>query len=212
MLLFKKAYRFIGIFILIAGILFTPFYSFFMQEVPDVPNLTLIYLIFVVDTAISYFYSYYRTLLISDQKKYIDIGIQTAVVTFISILQIILIYLTHNYMLYLACQVTGTILTNFIASRFAIKEYPYLKEKEVEKIDKETYKEIKKNVFAMMFHKIGSIIRDSTDNLLISKFIGVITTGIYSTYAMIAKAISNLISQVFSAVLSSVRKLACDKR
>lgn len=208
MKLFKTAYRFIGIFILVVGVAFMPFYGFFINEVPSsVSNLNLIYLMFVVDTAISYFNSYYRTLLVSDQKKYIDMSIQTGVVFVISILQVAIIYITHNYILYLVAQITATILTNFIASNIAKRQYSYLKEKEVQKLDDGTYKEIKKNVAAMVLHKIGGIIRDSTDNLLISKYIGLIATGIYSNYSMVTKALSSLISQVFSAVLSSVGNL-----
>ena len=211
MLLFKKAYRFIGVFILIAGVLFMPFYGFFINDIEnqDMTMLNTVYLIFVFDTAVSYFYSYYRTLLVSDQKKYLDISIQTGVTVLISTLQIIFIYVFRNYYWYLALQVIGTILTNFIASRIAIKQYPYLKDKKVEKLDEETFGEIKKNVVAMIFHKIGGIIRDSTDNLLISKYIGLAMTGVYSNYLMITKALNSLISQMFSAVLSSVRKLTC---
>ena len=206
--LFRKAYRAIGTFILIAGVAFTPFYGFFINEMPEnIPNLNIIYWIFVFDTGISYFYSYYRTLLVSDQKKYLDISIQTGVTVCISIIQIVLIYVTRNYMWYLGAQIVGTILTNFIASRIAMKQYPYLKEKEVEKLDDETFGEIKKNVVAMVFHKVGSIIRDATDNLLISKYIGLVMTGIYSNYLMITKALTTLINQIFSAVVSSVGNL-----
>ena len=207
MSLFKKTYRIIGLIVLILGICFTPFYSFFINEIPDIPNMNFIYLIFVFDTAVSYLYSYYRTLLISDQKKYIDILIQTAVISAISILQIILIIITHNYIFYILAQVIGTILTNFIASRFALKEYPYLNDKDIKKLDVQTYGEIKKNVFAMIFHKIGSIVRDATDNLLISKYIGLAISGIYSNYSMIIRALTNIISQLFTAVLSSVGNL-----
>ena len=89
----------------------------------------------------------------------------------------------------------------------AKKEYPYLKEKDAKKLDDGTFKEIKKNVVAMVFHKVGSIIRDSTDNLLISKYIRVAVTGIYSNYSMITKALTSLITQVFGSVLSSVGNL-----
>ena len=205
--LFKKAYRTIGTIILFIGVGFTPFYGFFINEIPDIPNMNLIYLIFVFDTAIAYFYSYYRTLLISDQKKYLDVLIHTGVITAISILQIVLMLITHNYLLYILGQVLGTILTNFIASRVAIKEYSYLKEKKIKKLDGETYTEIKKNVFAMVFHKVGSIVRDATDNLFISKYIGLAISGIYSNYSMVIKALTNLITQVFTAVLSSVGNL-----
>lgn len=209
MKLFKKAYRIIGTLILIMGILFMPFYGFFINDIENqnIASLNTIYLIFIFDTAISYFYSYYRTLLISDQKKYLDIIIQTGVMLTISILQVVLIYTTRNYYIYLIVQVIGTILTNFIASRVAMKEYPYLKEKEVEKLDDNTFGEIKKNVFALVFHKIGGIIRDATDNLLISKYIGLALSGIYSNYFMITKALNTVISQMFSAVLSSVGNL-----
>ncbi len=210
MLFFKKAYRLIGLFVLIVGLGLTPFLGFFIMEMPkDIPLSTLhiIYWIFVFDTSISYFYSYYRTLLVSDQKKYKDILIQMGVSIAVTITQIALIYITRNYICYLIAQVVGTILTNFIASRVALKEYPYLKEKNVEKLDDGTFGEIKKNVLAMVFHKVGSIIRDATDNLLISKYIGLVLTGIYSNYLMITKALTTLINQMFSAVLSSVGNL-----
>ena len=199
--LFKTAYRIIGAITLIAGIAFTPFYGFFINEIPDIQNINVIYLIFVFDTAISYFYSYYRILLISDQKKYLDISIHTAVITVISIFQMCMIAITKNYMIYLIAQVAGTVITNFIASRVALKQYPYLKEKNVEKLDTETYGEIKKNVIAMVFHKFGSIVRDATDNLFISKYISLVVSGIYSNYAMITRALTTLITQVFAAVL-----------
>lgn len=207
MALFKKAYKIIGTIVLILGIGFTPFYTFFINGVPDISNLNLIYLIFVFDTAISYFFSYYRTLLVSDQKKYIDITIQMAVTIIVSILQMILITVTHSYMLYLILQVIGTVSTNFIASKIAIKQYPYLKDKNVKKLDSETTGEIKKNIFAMIFHKIGTIVRDATDNLFISKYISLAISGVYSNYSLITKALSTLIGQLFNAVLSSVGNL-----
>ncbi len=205
--LFKKAYIAIGILILILGICFTPFYRFFINEVPDISNLDLIYLLFVFNTAISYFYSYYRTLVISDQKKYLDILIQTGITSMVSLVQIGILFITHNYILYIIVQIVGTFLINFIASRIALKQYPFLKEKKVEKLDKESYGEIKKNIFAMIFHKVGGIIRDATDNILISKYIGLAITGVYSNYSMITKNLSTIITQIFAAVLSSVGNL-----
>ena len=206
--LFKKAYRIIGILIFTIGIAFMPFYRFFISEIPNnISNIDFIYLLFVINTGISYFYSYYRTLLISDQKKYLDISVQTGITSIYSIVQIVILYLTHNYIFYLLTQIVGTVLINFIASRIALKQYPYLKSKEITKLEGETLGEIKKNIFAMIFHKIGSIIRDATDNLLISKFLGLAITGMYANYSMIIKNLSNIINQVFASVLSSVGNL-----
>lgn len=209
--LFKKAYRIIGIVVFTLGLVFLPFYPYLIKDIPNIGNLNLIYMLFVFNTSISYFYSYYRTLLISDQKKYIDISIQTGITLIYSIAQILTLYFTHNYIYYLLLQICGTVLINFIASRIALKEYPYLKEKDVQKLDETTSKEIKKNVLSMVFHKVGSIVRDSTDNLLISKFIGLAITGLYSNYSMITKALTNIVNQVFAAVVSSVGNLHVTK-
>ena len=54
------------------GLLFLPFYTVFMDEVPDIPHLNVIYLLFVANTVVSYFYSYKRSLIVCDQKKYIE--------------------------------------------------------------------------------------------------------------------------------------------
>ena len=57
--------------VLAIGIGFTPFYRCLINEIPNIPNLDLIYILFVVNTGVSYFYSYKRSLIICDQKKYI---------------------------------------------------------------------------------------------------------------------------------------------
>lgn len=59
----------------------------------------------------------------------------------------------------------------------------------------------------MVFHKVGGIVRDATDNLFISKYIGLAISGAYSNYSMIVKALTTVITQAFSAVLSSVGNL-----
>lgn len=155
MSLFKKAYRIIGVIILIAGLAFTPFYKVFIKDIPqNIVNIDLIYILFVINTAVSYFYSYNRTLLISDQKKYLDTIIQSSVTAIYTIVQIVILYITHNYIYYLIAQIIGTFLINIIASLMVFKQYPYLKEKEIKQLDKEVSGEIKKNTFAMVFHKV----------------------------------------------------------
>ena len=58
MYLYKKVYCIIGFVVLVLGILFTPFYKYLIDEVPNINNLNLIYILFVINTSISYFYSY----------------------------------------------------------------------------------------------------------------------------------------------------------
>lgn len=72
MSIFKKTYISIAGFILLAGLLLLPFLDFFIRDMPDISNIRMIYLIFLLNSAVSYLFSYKRALIIADQKKYID--------------------------------------------------------------------------------------------------------------------------------------------
>ena len=56
----------------------------------------------------------------------------------------------------------------------------------------------------MFFHKIGGIFVNSTDNLIISKFIGIGTVGLFSNYELVLSALSKIIYQIFEAVTASI--------
>ncbi len=68
---YAKVYHVIGVIVLIIGFSLIPFLGFMMKDIPDVPHLTLIYSLFVIHSASSYFFVYKRFLIESDQKGYI---------------------------------------------------------------------------------------------------------------------------------------------
>ena len=70
-------------------------------------------------------------------------------------------------------------------SRKADALFPYLKETCHEKLPQEERRDILKNVKAMLMHKLGNVVVNNTDNLLISSFVGVVSAGIYSNYFLI---------------------------
>ena len=59
----------------------------------------------------------------------------------------------------------------------------------------------------MVFHKIGSIVVVGTDNILISKFIGVIQVGLYSNYQLIINALNTVFGLAFQSVTASIGNL-----
>lgn len=207
MYLYKKAYTVIGIVVSILGILFLPFYKYLINDIPNINNLNIIYLLFVMNTAVSYFYSYKRSLIICDQKRYIATIYRYGFYFILNVVQIIILIITKNYILYLILQVIFTWLENFFVSKKANKMYPYLLDKEINKLDRKETIEIKKNVKAMLYHKIGGVVVNSTDNILISKFVGLIAVGIYSNYYLIIIAIETITSQFFNAIIASVGNL-----
>ena len=72
MAVFKKVYSVIGFIIFGIGFLLTPFLSFFINDMPDIEGLQLIYILYVTNTAISYFFSYKRNLILADQNRHIE--------------------------------------------------------------------------------------------------------------------------------------------
>ncbi|WRK53694.1 hypothetical protein SD457_00695 [Coprobacillaceae bacterium CR2/5/TPMF4] len=63
----------------------------------------------------------------------------------------------------------------------------------------------------MSFHKIGSVIVTGTDNLIITKFVSLSATGIYSNYLIIISSINSFLTQIFSSITASVGNLISEK-
>lgn len=208
MSLYRKAYIIIGILILVVGIAITPLLPYFIDEMPDISeNINFIYILFVVNTAISYFYSYKRSLIISDQRRYIATAYRYGFYFLLNIAQIIVLFVTRNYIWYLVTQIIFTFMENVCVSKKADKMYPYLKEKDIKKLEKNDTEKIKKNVIAMIGHKIGGIVVNGTDNLVLSKFVGLTEVGIYSNYYLVINALNIILGQVFTAITASVGNL-----
>lgn len=207
MQLYRKIYIAIGLFILIVGTVITPFLPIFIKNLPNIQNINLIYILFVVNTAISYFYSYKRNLIIADQNRYIATIYRYMCYILLNIAQIIYLVITKDYIGFLILQIIFTFLENVLVSLKADKMYPFLKDKTKRKLDAGTKKEIVKNTKAMMMHKVGDVIVNSTDNILLSSFVGLTAVGLYSNYYLITNALNIVINQVFNSLTASVGNL-----
>ena len=208
MAFYKKAYITIGLIIAALGLAFLPFYTVFMDEVPDIPHLNTIYLLFVTNTVVSYFYSYKRSLIVCDQKKYIETSIHYGAYFILNVIQIIFLALTQNYVVFLILQVISTWGENFILARKADKLYPYLREKDAAPMDKDDREIIFRNVAAMSMHKVGAVVVNSTDNILVSKLIGLATAGLYNNYYTIIHPLQTVTNQIFESIVASVGNLS----
>lgn len=207
MKLYKKAYIFIGIIILTFGLSLTPFLEIFIKEIPEIRNLELIYVLFVVNTASSYFFSYKRSLLIADQKKYIDSIYYNTSILVSNILQILILVLTRNFILYLLVQIIVILIENIMISRRIDYLYSHILKNKDSHLSSEVKISIIKNVKAMFNHKIGSVIVMSTDNLLISRFVGLIQVGLYSNYLLIISALRQAFDILFQSMVASIGNL-----
>ena len=67
--LYRKSYNLIALFILVAGLICIPFLNSLVGEVKDIKeNITLIYILFLLQSVTSYFLIYRRSLISANQK------------------------------------------------------------------------------------------------------------------------------------------------
>ena len=208
---YKNIYHKIAFIILIIGLILMPFISFFINGVTVNVNLNLIYLLFVIDCVCTYLLSYKRSILYANQENYIISIVHIFILIILNILQISLLVFTKNYYLYLIVKIVMHVLENIIIVLIANKKYSYLKEDDNESLDKNIKNDIYKKVKALVVHKIAGFVVTSTDNIVISKFIGVVAVGLYTNYYLIINSLSVLFGQAITALTPSVGHLLINK-
>ena len=209
--LYKKIYLVISAIVLVVGLSLLPFLEFFINGEANVNvNLQIVYVIFLLNTVISYLGAHKKSLLFAYQRNDIENSISTVQLILMSVAQIVLLLIFENYYFYVSMIPLFTLFEVVIVTIKANKMYPEIRGK-ANQIDKETKNTIIKNIVATSCHKLGGVIVLSTDNLLISKFFGLTVLGTLSNYILIYTAISSLIYLFINAVQASVGNLIATK-
>lgn len=207
MKLYQKTYNIIALVVLTIGCALIPFLDLFIGETTLDLNFTLVYILFLLQCVVSYLFTYKRNILYAYQENYI-ISIVDLLYVFLSdVLQLVLLYIYRNYYLYLALKIICVFIQNLCVNWIANKKYPFLKEKNVKELDDDFKKDIFNRIKATFFHKVGAVVVNGTDNIIISKFLGLATVGLYSNYYMIIYYVGELIRQMISALTPSVGSL-----
>lgn len=205
---YSKIYYLIAIVISIIGVSLIPFLKFIINLEKPIDNLYLYYLIFLANTVISYLFVYKTTIITADQKGYIINNITSIISIIRTLVQIIVLVVFKNYILYIIINVVMTLLNNIIVSITANHLYPYIKNKRnLSSVDK---KSIFKNLFSVMTIKISSVLINSTDNIIISTILGTVYVGLYSNYNTIITQLVGLIGIIFNSLTASIGNLIYD--
>lgn len=204
---YSRVYRLIGFSVLGLGLILLPFLNVIIKDAPAISNLNLIFLLYLANSVVTYFYAYKRSLIIADQKNYIVTFYKSGFFAIVTIVQVVVLLVTQNFILYLLVKIVFSLVENILLSRKADTLYPFLKDRNKEKLAVADRKAIFKNVKAMMYHRIGSVVVEGTDNILISSIVGIVWVGFYSNYSLIIGAINSIVNQIFESVTASVGNL-----
>lgn len=204
---FGRLYKYVFLSSLIIGLAAIPLipYMINMSELPFANNyLVLIYFLFVLNTSVSYLYVENKIFLIADQKTYIANAIQQLIHVVQLILQILYLIYTRDYVGYLMIQIVCTLSVNIVTSLYVKRKYVKIKAVFYEDIEGIEKKSITSNIISVFFYKIGAVVLNGTDNIIISSLIKTTLVGICSNYTLIINAINFVFIEGLSSVGASI--------
>ena len=199
MKLYRTYYRVIGFTIACVGCILTPFIPKLISgDVPKGINIYVLYLLNLGATVLSYWlYAYKNSILQAHQRTDVVSKVTLVTSTIQYGLQLLVLWKFKNYYLFVIVLLLTQALTNIITAFYADKLYPQFKP--TGEVNLEEKKAINGRIRDLFTSKIGGIIYDSADTIVISSFLGLTILAVYQNYFYILSAISGLITIVFSA-------------
>lgn len=207
---YKKVYNAIACIVTVIGLSLMPFLEHLVNVTTEIPNLHLIYLLFLGQTVASYLFVYKATLLRADQKGYILTRYEL-ICNFIAVVaQILAIRFLQSIYVYLGISMVYTFVYNLLAAHKANKDYPYLRRTK-EELTKEEKREITGTIKSGFIYKISGVLLNSTDNILISTLVGTVWVGYLANYESLMLGISAFYTITFSNITASVGNLVASE-
>lgn len=202
---YKKVYFIIFCSVIIIGLVFVPFLKYIIDTNLPLKDLILYYILYLLNTALSYAFINKRILVNADQKVYIIRNTTTMVTVIQFILQASILVVYKDFYLYLIIQCMCTLLTNLIIKFKAEKIYNLNIE---DKLPKEEQKSILLQTKDLFIYKLNVTLVNSVDNIFISILLGTNIVGYYSNYNMIILMIINLINLIINSISASIGNLS----
>lgn len=203
---YKRCYNIVGLVIFGLGCAIMPFLDKivnFDQALPE--NLYVVFLLFLVQSASSYFFfAYKQSLITANQELYKIEKINIFFVFLGCATDVIVLFVFRAFLPYLIAKVALVIIKNLVISIKVDKEYPFIKEPCATKLTKEEKKVFFKDVYSISLFKIGSVFLNSLSNFIISIMLGTAIVGICSNYTLIISQVTMVFMIIITAVTASV--------
>lgn len=201
---YKIVYRVIGGIILGVGCLLIPVLPHLIKgSVPADISLTAIYLIYLFNTAASYFlFAYYSALISAFQRQ--DLISKTNIIVSFAMYtaQILCLLMARNYYAYIAIMPLFTVLNNLRVRAVARRAFPDCRPEGT--ISKELKADIRKKVSGLMISKVSGVSRNAFDSIFISMFLGLADTAMYNNYYYIMNSVIGIMAVLTSSITAGV--------
>lgn len=204
MRLYKIYYRIIGLAILILGSAITPFLpNLVKSDLPDNVNLYVLYFINLLTTVLTYWlFAYKNCLLNVHQRNDISDKIGYVVNTVKYVIQLVILFVLKDYYIYIIAALFMGVVSNIITAIVVDKLYPQYKP--VGKLSKEETSSINHRVRDLFTSKIGGIVSNSADTVVISAFLGLTQLALYQNYYYILNSVLGFITLITASSRSGI--------
>lgn len=204
MKLYKVYYRIIGLIILVIGLIICPFIPYLIKsDLPTDLNIYVLYILNLLATVLSYWlFAYKNSLLQAYQRVDITSKITLIIYTIRYILQFVVLLIFKDYYLYLIITLLSQIILNIITAIVVDKLYPNYKAEG--KLERDIVKDINQRVKDLFTAKVGGVIINSADTVVISAFLGLTTLAIYQNYYYIITAVIGIVGVLFTACSAGI--------
>lgn len=205
--LFQKLYWAIGGFILAAGLCLTPFLHYLAKDYTQLNvNLYTTFFLMLFSVVLTYLFSAKLALFNAYKNNYITTAITSGGSLLQYVLQIGVLLLFRSFSVYLICR-SITALVQWMVTEWLVRRsyQPVLTTQG--SLDAETKSGLIKSIKAMFIHKVGYVLVNSVDSIVISMFIGVVSLGAYSNYITIMTSMNGVLSLIFTSLTSVVGHL-----
>lgn len=206
--LYRKLYYYIGVAVIFISLIVASFVPFFVENIDEFPDFRMLYVLYVCDTLLAYwFFSYRNAILQADQKNYLCKFILFSSQFVASFAQIAVLYFFHSFLAFMVISILSKMGGNLYLKRITDRMYPYLLMETYPEVSQEEREAIKKNVRAIVIYNGGAQLNCFIDTMLISYFVDIVAVGIWSNYRLIFTAVSALNTTLFSAFTASLGNL-----
>lgn len=201
---YKKIYRIVGTVILTVGISTAPLIPHLINgEYPTEVNIYVVYLLYLLNTVISYFLFAYKTALLEALQRLDLTKIAYAVVNILQYtMQIISIVCFKNYYMFIGAILAGTALKNIFGAHVSYKKYPQFICQGI--VSDNIKQDIASRVKGLLICNISGMTYTTFDSIILSKFIGLSTVAVYSNYIMIFNGVMSFVVLIRTAMQASV--------
>ncbi|WP_270816068.1 lipopolysaccharide biosynthesis protein [Hungatella effluvii] len=202
--LYRQVYFTIGLIVLVIGLLLIPFLpNLISGTYPQDANLTMVYLLYLLNSVISYFlYSYLSSLLVVYQREDVHSIITMVTTVGMYVSKIVIIYFLKNYYIATMTLPAFTILQNLSMAVVIKRMYPQFKCEG--KIEHERLQPIKKLIAGTFISRACAVTRNSLDSICISAFLGLALTAIYNNYYIILHSVTVALSIVSTSLIGGI--------